>query len=877
MSRTGALPSAGTSFVGREQELAALGGVVREERLVTLHGTGGSGKTRLAVEVARTVAESVFADLAPLARGGSAWPALAQLLEVRDEPGRSLADAVVVAAGDRELLLILDNCEHVLDGAREVAVRLLDGCPGVTILATSREPLGLPAETVSPVPPLAETDGVALFGDRAARALAGYDPGDDPAVARICRRLDGIPLAIELAAARVNVLGPQEIAERLDDRFRLLARGDPRLPPRHRTLEALVDWSYELLDPDEQSLLAQLSVFVGGFEIDAAEAVCATNGEIIDLLGGLVNKALVARGERAGRARFRLHETIRQYAAERHDDREGLSERHLDWCRALITHADDALTSGSGEAWLERARAELDNARQAVEWGLASGRGAAALDLAWRSANFMQMWGLAAECAAWLARGLEATRDAPPSIERARAVVRTGDMFEVRGQWRRAREYYEQSLAIATELGDAKRRAIALLALASVDRATGALAEARRSAEEGLDAIRATGDRERTRWLQEELGRIDLAAGDTASARARFETSRTEAVAGGDESSLALTIQQLGEAEREAGDRVGARMHLEEALALARRHGDRPTEAGALLSLGRLDEDESRLVDALGVAEAVGARARALDCLDALVHTRGARHARAAAALLGAATAFREALDTPPEPREHGRLDRMRAELEHALGAEPFAATFGAGRAMTWSDAMAAALALPATAPVDVVVRREGDVWTVSRGGRDLRLRDTKGLQYLAALIASPGRQVHVLELAGSGLDEGSPGAALDDTARAAYRERLTELEDDLDEAERFADPERAARLRDERDALVGELSAAVGLGGRPRRTASSAERARKAVTNRLRDTLARIEREDPELAAHLRASLRMGSVCSYRPEPRSPWSVRVA
>jgi hypothetical protein len=168
-------------------------------------------------------------------------------------------------------------------------------------------------------------------------------------------------------------------------------------------------------------------------------------------------------------------------------------------------------------------------------------------------------------------------------------------------------------------------------------------------------------------------------------------------------------------------------------------------------------------------------------------------------------------------------------------------------------------------------------MWTVSRGGRDTRLRDSKGLQYLAALIAAPGREVHVLELAGSGLDEAAPGAPLDDEARAAYRQRLAELEDDLDEAERFADPERVARLRDEHDALVGELSAAVGLGGRARRGASSAERARKAVTNRLRDALARIEREDPEFAAHLRASVRMGSVCCYRPEPRSPWSVHVA
>jgi predicted ATPase len=873
MSRAATLPSPGTSFVGRERELAELAETMRRERLVTLHGPGGGGKTRLALELLVRGDGGTFADLAPLPRGSALWPSLADVLEVRDEPGLTPADAVVNALADRRLVLVLDNCEHVLDGVRDVARRVLADCPLVTTLATSREPLGLPAERVQPVPALDEDDATLLFADRAARALPGFTTRaqDAAAVARICRRLDGIPLAIELAAARVKVLEPQEIAERLDDRFRLLARDDPALPSRHRTLRALVDWSYDLLAPPERWLLAQLSVFAGGFEVDAAESVCRVEGEVVDLLGGLVDKALVARGERSGRARFRLHETIREYAAERLDDREAVAARHLEWCRASIAAADDALTSGSGATRLDRTRAELDNVRRAVQFGLASGRAPEALDLAWRSANFMQLWGLAEECAGWLARSLEATSDASPSLERARAVVRTGDMFAVRGEWSRAREYYEESLAIGTRLGDPARRAIALLALASVHRATGALAEARRCAEEGLDAIRATGDRERTRWLVEELGRIDLAGGHAAEARERFEASRAEAVALSDEPLLAATTHLLGEAEREAGDRVGARMHLEEALALARREGDRHVEGAALLSLGRLDEDAAQLAEALRLAEEVGDRPLALDCLDALAE------ARSDAGLLGAVTAFRDALSTPAQPREHARLDRLRATLERALGAEPFAAAFGAGRARSWSGAIADALRpAPVAAPVDVVLRHEGDVWTLARGGRDVRLRDSKGLRYLATLIAASGRDIHVRELAGSAFEEPGPDA-LDATARAAYRRRLAELEDDLDEAERFADPERVARLQGERDALYAELRSAVGLGGRPRRGASSSERARKAVTNRLRVTLARVETEDPELAAHLRASLRMGSVCSYRPEPRSPWSLRVA
>jgi tetratricopeptide (TPR) repeat protein len=373
----------------------------------------------------------------------------------------------------------------------------------------------------------------------------------------------------------------------------------------------------------------------------------------------------------------------------------------------------------------------------------------------------------------------------------------------------------------------------------------------------------------------EELGRVALARGNAEQARERFEAGRAEAVALGNESLLATSTQQLGEAEREAGDRVGARIHLEEALGLARRYGDRHAEAGALLSLGRLDDDEARIEAALRVAEEIGARPTALDCLDALAQARARRDPTAAATLLGSATALREARSTPSETREHERLDRLRARLEQALGAEPFAAAFGTGRARSWSQAVAEAMRpQAAAAPAEVTLSREADVWTLARAGRAVRLRDSKGLQYLAALIAAPGRDFHVLELAGSSLDEPAPDV-LDDAALGAYRRRLAELEEDLDEAERFADPERVARLHDERDALYGELRSAVGLGGRPR-AGGSAERARKAVTNRLRDALARIEREDPELAAHLRAGVRMGAVCSYRPEPRTAWSLRV-
>lgn len=917
MIRGGIPASPGTSFVGRERELAALAEAIGVERLLTLHGPGGAGKSRLAVELIDRVAPTgaLFADLGPLARGSAVWPSLAQLVDLREEPGVGQADAVVDALVGRDLMLVLDNCEHVLDGAREVADRLLDECAGVTVLTTSREPLGLSVETIWPVPPLSvppETAGLAealehdagrLFAERAARVFPGFSmrEEDGAGLVRICRRLDGIPLGIELAAARIKVMGPEEIAERLDDRFRLLAREDAALPRRQRTLRALVDWSYELLAPEERLLLVRLSLFAGGFELDAVESVCPGDGvrddAIVDLLGSLVDKALVARGVRGGHARFRLHETIREYTGERlaaEDDAEGLSARHLDWCRGLAATADDAWLGEGGPAWLDRARAEQDNVRQALRWGLRSGHGEEALGLAWRFANFWSHWGLAGEAGTWLERCLEATDDSPPSVDRARALTRAGDMAWIGGRLRRARDWYEGALAIGKELDDPTRRGVALLALADLDRTQGLLADARSWGEEGLRAIQASGDRERIRWLVEALGRIDLAEGDLESARERFETSRAEAMELGNEIALALIVRQLGETERQAGDRVAARMHLEEALGLARRTDDREAEAAALLSLGRLELDggetstaHSRLTAALRVANDAGVRPVALECLDILAHARAeAGDAEEGARLLGAVEAIREQLGTPPEPRELERLERVHAALKAALGLEPLAAALGAGRALSWSDAVNEGLrtAAPAAADraptagetIDVVFHRSGDMWAMSRSGHEVLLRDSKGIRYLAELIAANGRELHVLDLAGAGLEQ--PGSELvDDAARSAYRQRLAELEEELDEAERFGDPERVRRASDERDSLNAELAAALGLGGRSRRTPSSVERARKAVSNRIRDALVRIEREDPELGAHLRRSVRMGSECAYRPEPRSRWSLRVA
>jgi len=332
------LPLQLTRFVGRTQELAQVTRLLGTARLVTLTGAGGTGKTRLAEQVAAGLLEaSAYADgiwyveLAPVAAPAQVPQALAEALGLREIPGRPLLDVLLDHLRPRQVLLVLDNCEHLVQASAELAEKLLRACPRLTILATSREGLDIPGEMPVRVPPLssppanttpdvadlAQYDAVQLFVDRAARVLPGFEitPAEAPAIARICQQLDGLPLAIELAAAKARLLKIDQIAERLSDRFQLLAGGSRTALARHQTLAALMDWSYELLPEDERRVLRRLAVFAGGWTLEAAEAVVLRPADVLDLLGGLVNKSLVVAERLPGQeTRYHLLETIRQYA-----------------------------------------------------------------------------------------------------------------------------------------------------------------------------------------------------------------------------------------------------------------------------------------------------------------------------------------------------------------------------------------------------------------------------------------------------------------------------------------------------------------------------------------------------------------------------------
>lgn len=491
-----------TSLVGRERELRDLEALLAGQRLVTLTGVGGSGKTRLAAELALRLdwqrADSVtWVELAPcsdpLAVAHRAAAALSLRATQSCGTADALIDAMVDALHDRELLLVLDDCEHLIEASAELARTLLLRCPKLRILATSREPLAVAGEHVWPVPPIAPHEAVQLFAERAAAVDPAFVPADHaPSVAEICRRLDGIPLAIELAAARIRVLTPEQIAAKLEDRFAILTGGARSAIPRHRTLRAAIDWSFALLSQEEQTLLARLSIFSGSFSLEAAEAVCEAT---LDLLTGLVDKSLVVTTSRHGAVRYSLLETIRTYAAERvtPDDAEALRRRHA---LAFLALARDAVVDPMGAvmARLDCLDAEHDNVRLALSWSLEHEPDAIALPL---GATFRWYWYyriLWSEGLRWLTRVLERSSDTI-SAERAGALAGAGTFSTYTGDLVAGRRWLEEAEAMWRTLGQERELALTLSSLAQLLVNAGELDAAAARAEESLALARAAGTR----------------------------------------------------------------------------------------------------------------------------------------------------------------------------------------------------------------------------------------------------------------------------------------------------------------------------------------------------------------------------------------------
>jgi predicted ATPase/DNA-binding CsgD family transcriptional regulator len=644
------LPLAVSTLVGREQERAEVAELVAETRLVTLTGSGGCGKTRLALEVARDVSPgfehgACWMELSGVRDPGSVAQALADAVGVREEPGRALVDTVIDKLRVWHGLVVLDNCEHVVAACADLVGELLRSCPRVSVLATSREPLAIDGETTWEVPPLRVPDpqarsaaavvaaeAVALFETRARQVRPDFVLTDDnaAAVAQICRRLDGIPLAVELAATRMRVLSPMQIAAGLSDRFRLLTGGGRRAPTRQQTLEASVEWSFGLLADAARLALARLSVFVGTFDLEAAEAVVAgpdiTESEVLDLVGALADRSLVQVGERDGRARYRLLETIRLFVRERLaelDDPARVRDRHLDFFIGLANRAQAGLDGPDAAAWNARLAADLADLRAAMAWAVDSGRPVAVLDIAEPTRRFWFDRSRYSEMVRWLRAAVDSP--AVTDTDRARGLVTASHVIGGSGHQASAYGFADRAVSVARALEVDDILALGLALRAS----TGLWSGLATSDTIAADAERAVALAER---LEDDAIRIlvlafaGVTACDGRSLREGVELLE-QTVAVCEDAGVSFTRPtahtQLGAYLLFSGEFDRAREHTQQGLAWARRI-DRPGwEAYALAVLAAADlfrGDIDTAAEQIADAEALlGARSLSPSVFELLV------------------------------------------------------------------------------------------------------------------------------------------------------------------------------------------------------------------------------------------------------------------
>jgi predicted ATPase/class 3 adenylate cyclase len=610
-----------TSFVGRKREIAEVQRLLAETRLLTLTGPGGSGKTRLALEAASGLLAGYpggvwMLELAPVTDPALVPQVLATTLGVREEAGRTVLAIAIDHLRTRRALLVLDNCEHLIDACAQLADALLRACQDVKVLASSREPLSLTGEVVFRVPPLSLPDprqmpplehvtdyeAIRLFVDRAVAAKPDFalTEANASVTAKVCERLDGIPLAIELAAARVRTLSIQQIAGHLDERFRLLTGGSRTALPRHQTLRGLIDWSHGLLVDHERALFRRLSAFIGGWTLDAAVAVCAFDGverhDAVDLLGRLVDKSLVLMDDRDGEARYRMLETIREYGLEKladSPDEETMRARHSEFWVGFAEAAEPRLQRSEQVAWLARLDDDHDNMRAALRWSLDRDEIEPALRLGAALVPFWDTRGYVREGREWV-DALLAKAGASPAqaltTQGRRALAKVFDgAARMRARWSEFADNLDlqtRALQVWRELGDTRGIAEALNNLGDVSRLRGDRARSKEFVEEGLALFRGLGDK---RGIAHALIlRAELAAdeGDHARARSLFEESVPLFEVIQDRRGLSHALVSLGGILTKQGDDRRAETLYSRSLALAEELDDKHAVATALRSLG---------------------------------------------------------------------------------------------------------------------------------------------------------------------------------------------------------------------------------------------------------------------------------------------------
>lgn len=758
------LPAETTSFIGREAELARIDELLGLSRLLTLAGPSGSGKTRLALRAAAQSSGSYpggvwLVELAPVTAPDLVAAVTAASLGVREEPGRPPADTIAAHLGDSEALIVVDNCEHMRDAAAELIAALLRDCPSLRVLATSQTRLGLSGEAIWPVPPLtlpdpavrdpqgvAEAEAVRLFCDRAALARPGFELTEvnAAAVSEICRRLDGIPLAIELAAARASALTARQLAARLDDRFRLLTGGSRGGLPRHRTLQAAIEWSHDLLTRTEQLCLRRMAVFPGGCTLEAAEAVCADDELPLDMVfetvNSLVDRSLLTADEQFDSMRYGMLESIRQFALGRLDQagRRGvLYRRRRAWLLEFAGRAD--VIGPDQAAWLDLLEAEHDNFSAALEWSLAAGESESesALALAGILARFWVVRGHIGQGRRWLDGALAAARPADDRRLLAAALDGAGLIAHVQADHDAQTGYVGQSLRIWRELGDDARIANGLGQLGAVAHARGDYPAARQIYNEALEFAERSGNVRQLALTLSGLGLLSLHSGELAEATGYYEQSIARFREAGDLRSATLILGNLGVAALNSGDLDLARARLEPHLASAKKLGDRKLTGGALTNLGMvayesgdLDRADQLHQEALDLAGQVGDRrlasvaltnlglvaraqkdyfaarsylSRSLELAEAVSERRAVAESleeiagvdaavgkmQSAAVLIGASAALRSAIGAPLPGPDLARFNDTASAVRTAMGEDSYLAAQTRGGAMSAADAVA--------------------------------------------------------------------------------------------------------------------------------------------------------------------------------------------
>lgn len=751
------LPHPISSFIGREREIGEVKRLMGLSRLVTLTGASGCGKSRLAYKVADEMLEEFehgiwIVELAPLADPALVLQSIAAVFGIHEKSGRTLNRLLTEHLQPRRTLLLVDNCEHLIVPCAVILEELLQACPDLKVLATSSEMLGISGEIVWTVPPLSmpgiqpwknpasaqdalqayqQSEAVRLFLARAASAESEFTMTIENGrwIAEICRRLDGMPLAIELAAARVRSLSVAQIAERLDDRFHLLTAGSRTGPPRQQTLTATLDWSYSLLSDKEQKVLQRLSVFASGATVEAAEAVCAgegvESGEVLDILSNLVNKSMVTPSRpEGGETRYHLLETIRQYALEKlgeSGEGDGSKNRHLNYFVQWAEKAEPNSSGGGQVLWLKRYEIEHDNLRAALEWSLTSeGIVDLGLRLAERLEWFWNTYGYYSEGRAQLAAILEKTKANARSDIHARALYLAGGLAFVQTDYPATRALVEESLSIYRDLGASGQLGLAnaLIRLGDTWRQLGSYEKAFSLLEEGLRYMRELNDLNGLVGALWQLGYYSVSMKDYRQAEQYFTEALPLSRQKGDEYDTAVILSGLGESALRQGNFGRAAAFEEESLMLRKEIGEK---WGIAVSLGNfawiaLHQDDfgkagTLLLESLAIRreiEDLGGMAWCLEKLAKINILYGRKKSRLqsmgnlrrATLLFGAAAALRAPVGSVIDQVDQPEYDRDLEILRTALGKEAFSNLWIEGEAMPLEEVIDEVLAESTKEPI---------------------------------------------------------------------------------------------------------------------------------------------------------------------------------